>query len=104
MFNVTQFPGLKVQRHLPKTAPVYTTSTESEKSKVYQCGGVWGAQSVKCPTLDFSSGHDLVVLGIELRVGLCTNSMEPAWDSLFLPSPLSPNIKKIFFNKIYCVP
>ena len=43
------------------------------------------AQSVKCPTLDFSSGHDLTVHGIQPHVGLCTVS---AWDSLSLP--LSP--------------
>lgn len=27
------------------------------------CRGAWGAQSVKQPTLDFTSGHDLSVLG-----------------------------------------
>ena len=38
------------------------------------------AQSVKHLTLDFSSG--LQGCGIEARVGLCTDSEEPAWDSL----------------------
>ena len=42
----------------------------------------WVAQSVEYPTVDFSSGHDLMVHGIEPHVGLCTDSMEPAWDSL----------------------
>ena len=28
-------------------------------------GGTWVAQLVKHPTLDFSSGHDLTVCGIE---------------------------------------
>ena len=37
------------------------------------------AQSVKYPTLDLGSGHDLMVHEIEPRVGLCTDS---AWDSL----------------------
>ena len=41
------------------------------------------AQSVKCLTLDLASGHDLTVHGIEPHIGLCTDSMEPALDSLF---------------------
>ena len=40
------------------------------------------AQSVKHPTLDFGSGHDLMVCEIEPRIGLCTDSIEPAWLSL----------------------
>ena len=47
------------------------------------------AQSVEHPTLDFGSGHDLMVHGTESPVGLCADSMEPAWDSLSLL--LSPN-------------
>ena len=48
------------------------------------------AQSVKCLTLDFCSGHDLSVCGIEPYTGLCTDSAEPALDSLSPPSlPLS---------------
>ena len=51
-------------------------------------------QSVKHPTLDFGSGHDLTVCGIEPRIGLCTDSVEPAWNlslalSLSLPWLLS---------------
>ena len=64
--------------------------------------GAWVAQSVKPPTLDFGPGHDLTILGIEPHIGLCTDSVEPAWDSLFLslcPCPtcslsLSPKINK----------
>ena len=45
------------------------------------------AQLVKRPTLGFRSGHDLT----ESRIGLCSNSVEPTWDSVFLvslcPSP-----------------
>ena len=44
------------------------------------------AQSVKRPTLDIDSGHDLTVYGTEPRVGLCADSMEAVWDSLS-PSP-----------------
>ena len=45
-------------------------------------GGTWVAQSVTNPTLGFGSGHNLTVGGIKPRVGLCADSMEPAWDSL----------------------
>ena len=47
------------------------------------------AQSVKRLTLDFGSGRDLRVNGIEPHVGLCAGSMEPAWDSL-APSVFAP--------------
>ena len=40
-------------------------------------------QLVECPILDFSSSHDLPVCG--LRPG----GVEPAWDSLSAPPPLS---------------
>ena len=40
------------------------------------------AQSVKLPTLGFSSGHDLVLREFEPRIRLCADSAEPAWDSL----------------------
>ena len=44
--------------------------------------GAWVAQSVKYPTLDFGSGHDLTVHETEPCIRLCTDSAEPAWDSL----------------------
>ena len=44
------------------------------------------AQSVERLTLDFGSGHDLMVLGMEPCVGLHTDIPDPAWDSLY-PSP-----------------
>ena len=44
------------------------------------------AYSVKHLTLDFGSGHDLVVHGLEPHVGLCADSVEASWDSL---SPVS---------------
>ena len=50
--------------------------------------GAWEAQSVKRLTLNFGSGHDLTVCGFEPRVGLCADSVEPAWDSLSLPFSL----------------
>ena len=46
------------------------------------------AQSVKHPTLDFGSGHDLTVREFEPDVGICADSVEPAWDSLSPSLPL----------------
>ena len=48
----------------------------------------WVAQSVKHPTPDFSSGHDLMVHGFEPHVGLHANGVESAWYSL--PHSLCP--------------
>ena len=48
-------------------------------------GGAWGAQSVKRPTFDFGSGHDITVRELEPHVGLHAVRVEPAWDSLSLP-------------------
>ena len=39
------------------------------------------AQLVKGLALDFSSGHDLTVCESEPCMLLCTDSVEPAWDS-----------------------
>ena len=52
-------------------------------------GGTWVAQSVKHGALDFSSGHDLTDGEFEPPIGLCTDSMELAWDSLSAPPPLA---------------
>ena len=48
------------------------------------------APSVKRATLDFGSGRDLPVRGLEPHPGLCADSEEPAWDSLSLPLSLPP--------------
>ena len=44
------------------------------------------AQLVKRLTLDFSSGHDLMVREFQPHVRLCADSAEPVWDSLSLLS------------------
>ena len=41
-------------------------------------------------TLDFSLGHDLTVRELEPHIGLCTDSVEPAWDSLSPSLSTSP--------------
>ena len=43
------------------------------------------AQLVEHLTLGFSSGHDLTVREFEPHVGLCVESVEPAWDSFSPP-------------------
>ena len=48
--------------------------------------GRWGAQAVKRLSLDFGSGHHLMVHEFEPHVRLRADSAEPAWDSL---SPFS---------------
>ena len=59
------------------------------------------AQSVKCPTLDLGSGHDLTVREFKPRIGLCADGAESAWDSVspsLSPSPacaLSLKINKL---------
>ena len=61
-------------------------------------GGTWVAQSVERLTLDFGSGHDLTVHGVEPCVRLGADISEPAWDSLSASPPLvlslSPKINK----------
>ena len=50
--------------------------------------GLWVAQSVERPALDFRSGHDLTVHGIEPHVRLYTDSVAPTWVSVFMSLPL----------------
>ena len=61
-------------------------TTGPNVSKLALVGRLGG--SVKHPTLDFGSGHDLTVHEYESHVGLHAAGVEPARDSLF-PS-LSP--------------
>ena len=44
--------------------------------------GHWVTRLVKRPTPDLGSGHDLMVFEFQPLIGLCTDSVEPAWDSL----------------------
>ena len=64
--------------------------------------GVWVAQSVKCLTLNFGSGGDLMAHGIEPGndIRLCADSLESTWDSLslFLSAPL-PFMLSLKINK-----
>ena len=48
-----------------------------QHSEINRCRDAWVALSLKCPILDFSSGHDLMVHEIEPHVRLCAVSVEP---------------------------
>ena len=60
--------------------------------------GAWVAQSVKRLSLDFGSGYDLMAYEFKSYIGLCADSVEPAWDSLspsLSGSPLlTPSLSK----------
>ena len=58
------------------------------------------AHLVKRPTLDFGSGHDLMVHQFKPYIGLCTDSMEPAWDSL--PPSLSAPPPLVHVHRCTC--
>ena len=72
--------------------------------RMIDCWGTWMAQSVKRLTLDFNSGHDLMVYEINPHIRLCADIMEPAWDSLSLLFSLgsspSLSLKKKPKNKV----
>ena len=77
----------------PPAAPLFNDVICSLSKNGFSCPkstikkGAWGAQSVKRPTLDFSSDCDLTVCEIEPRTGVHTDGAEAAWDSLPLPLP-----------------
>ena len=74
--------------------------------EVQKMRGAWVAQSVEHPTLDFGSGHDLMVCEFEPRVGLCADSSEPGacfgfCVSLSLCLFLYQKDKQTFFKKLF---
>ena len=48
------------------------------------------AQFVRPPTLDFGSGHDLMVHEFQPHGGLCADDADPTWDSLSPSLSTSP--------------
>ena len=57
---------------------------------------------IKHLTFDLGSGHDLVVCEFELRMGLCADSVGPAWDSLYpslCPFPTSACMLSLLFSQ-----
>ena len=55
-----------------------TILAQTAYSKSLILRGAWEAQSVKRPTLDFGSGHDLMVCEFEPHIRLHVDSAEPA--------------------------
>ena len=52
--------------------------------------GAWVSQSCGCPTLDFGSGHGLVVREFENHIRISADGVESAWDSLSPSLSASP--------------
>jgi len=67
-------PELESTRYSP-TIDTHTLSLKKKKKEGRGC--TWVAQLVKCPTLDFGSGHDLRVVRSSPMSG-STLGMEPA--------------------------
>ena len=61
--------------------------------------GTWVTQSVKQPTLDFSSSNDLTVCEFEPHIELCADITEPAWDSVSLSLSALPHLLALSQNK-----
>ena len=75
----------------PALAPPHGGSGQWHQ-KILTSWGTWVAQSVKLLTLDFSSDHDLMAHEFQPYIGLCTGSVEPAWDALSLPLSAPPQL------------
>ena len=60
-----------------------------QRQKEKESWGAWVGQSVKRPTLGFSSGHDMVY-EFKPCIGLHTDSTELTWDSLSPSVSASP--------------
>ena len=58
------------------------------------------AQSVKHPTLDFGSGHDVMVCEFESYVRHCADSLESAWDSLSASPVLMVTVAHSFSHSL----
>ena len=68
----------------------YSASQIPTSNKKISTWGTWVAQLVKHPTLDFGSGHSLIVHGLKPHVGLCADSARTCLGfSLPLTLPLS---------------
>ena len=70
------------------------------KIRFWMIMGAWVAQLGKYLTLDMGSGHNLKVLEIQACDGLCTDSAESVWDSLFPSCCPSPTCALSLFLKM----
>ena len=68
--------------------PFFLGIFDLQKSHLrYTLGAPGWLSQLSVLTLDFGLGHDLMVHRFVPNIGLCTDSVEPAWD--FLSSSLS---------------
>ena len=72
-----------------RDTPIPGASHPEEVIKNGLTWGAWVAQSVGSPALDIGSGCEFTGHGFELCVGLCNDSVEPAWGPTSLPHPHS---------------
>ena len=89
------FPALTEDASFPYTwCPNYLRSLKRKDPKQplfknLNTWGAWVAHLVEHLTIDFSSGHNLMVCEIEPYIRLCADSTKPASDILSLSSSLS---------------
>ena len=57
------------------------------------------AQAVKCPTLEFGSGHDLTVDEFDPNIGSALAGWDPLSPSLSAPCPLTLSLPLSKINK-----
>ena len=90
------FSGNTLAKSKQKNKVITNENTSYERKRC----GTWVAQLVEHPIPDFGSGCDLLVDEFKAQVGLCADSMEPAWDSLSSPlSLLLPRLHSLSQNK-----
>ena len=82
LFMIQQYklPLLTGIKFITPSVSLLAHLTACSKSASYT--GTWGAQLVKRLTLDFDSGHDLMVSKFKPHIGLCADRAEPTWDPL----------------------
>ena len=97
----SRFPLLPAFRLFLSFGIISDSPTERRPTRKSHYWGTCVAQSVECETQLRSQSQGC---GIKPHVGLCTDSVEPAWDSLspisLCPSPaLSPSLKNKYTLK-----
>ena len=88
MCAIPRAPNCPAVQSMGSSCPCQSFDTFLKNADAW---GAWVAQLVKCPTLDFSSGHDLTVVRSSPTLGSML-SMGPAWD------PLSPSRSAPLFH------
>lgn len=78
--NAQDFSRKIIQYHLEEEEEL----SLSQINKILKMGEVWVAQLVeRCPTVDFTSDHDLRIMRLSSALALCS-----AWSFFCLSAPL----------------